>query len=371
LLKTANGGLHVHRLLLRLASPVFSALLEATPKDGRREHVTVSEDAETVIALLAMLYPNMKRPQFANLDSLAAVLTAAEKYRMSTILETLRVELINPRIVDGKLQPSFISTKPLRVYAIAHSLGQEFAQITVMAAEETLRFDLHATESSEDIDSMATSLYRQLVTLRKTRRRWLQHQNWGFPAKAGLIAYHASNMRPSTPISLANAIEQTLTSPVRRPINPFGQSASAVNLPQHPFEEQSSVLFPQTTLQQQPQQPPRHSFHPLLVRRWSKSGVDPGQRIQSPPPIQVHVPAFPQQQQQQLPEGCPYCGNWQTVVANAKSYILKRPALSTLKSYYTPNLHINCTTCSEGLQRLLLDMAQKYTAMFPQPTRVE
>lgn len=61
LLKTANGALHVHRLLLRLASPVFSALLEATPKDGRREHVTVSEDMETVVELLAMLYPNMKR----------------------------------------------------------------------------------------------------------------------------------------------------------------------------------------------------------------------------------------------------------------------------------------------------------------------
>jgi len=64
MLKTANGALHVHRLLLRLASPVFSALLEATPKDGRREHVTVSEDAETVMALLAMLYPNMKRTPF-------------------------------------------------------------------------------------------------------------------------------------------------------------------------------------------------------------------------------------------------------------------------------------------------------------------
>jgi len=64
LLKTANGALHVHRLLLRLASPVFSALLEATPKDGRREHVTMSEDMETVVALLAMLYPNMKRTPF-------------------------------------------------------------------------------------------------------------------------------------------------------------------------------------------------------------------------------------------------------------------------------------------------------------------
>jgi len=64
LLKTANGALHVHRLLLRLASPVFSALLEATPKDRRREHVTVSEDTETVVALLAMLYPNMKRMSF-------------------------------------------------------------------------------------------------------------------------------------------------------------------------------------------------------------------------------------------------------------------------------------------------------------------
>lgn len=294
---------------------------------------------------------------------------------MSTVLEILRAELINPRIVDGKLQPSFLSIKPLRVYAIAHGLGQAFTQITVMAAEETLRFDLQATESSPEIDSMPTSLYRQLVTLRKTRRRWLQHQSWGFPPKAGLTAHRAFNILPSTPISLANAIEQTLAagtglaSPVPRPTNPFGQSASAVNLPQPPFVEQSSVLFPQTTPQQQPRQSQRHSFHPLLERRRSKSGVDPGQRVQSPPPIQVPVPAFPQQLQPHLPEGCPHCGNWQTVVANAKSYILKRPALSTLKSYYTPNLHINCTTCSEGLQRLLLDMAQKYTAMFPQPTR--
>lgn len=69
LLKTANGALHVHRLLLRLASPVFSALLEATPKDGRREHVTVSEDMETVVALLAMLYPNMKRTPFLTTHS--------------------------------------------------------------------------------------------------------------------------------------------------------------------------------------------------------------------------------------------------------------------------------------------------------------
>ena len=291
---------------------------------------------------------------------------------MSTVLETLRAELINPRIVDGKLQSSFISTKPLRVYAIAHALGPEFAQLTVMAAEETLRFDLHATASSTEIDSMPTSLYRQLVTLRKTRRRWLQHQNWAFPAKPGLTAYGALNTLPSTPLSLANAIERTLTagaglvSPVRRPTNPFGQSASAVDLPQHSFGERNGVLFPQTMPQQQHPQPQRHSFHPLLARQRAKSGIDPGERVQSPPPIQVPVPAFPQQQ---TPEGCPRCRNWQTVVADAKSYILKRPALSSLKSYYTPNLQIDCATCSEGLQRLLLDMAQKYTAMFPQPTR--
>lgn len=302
---------------------------------------------------------------------------------MSTVLETLRAELINPRIVDGKLQPSFISTKPLRVFAIAHSLGAAtFGQVAVMAAEETLRFDLHATTSSSEIDAMPTSLYRQLVSLRKARRRWLQHQSWAFPAKAGPTTHHhALNATPSTPLSLANAIEQSLTgvgltSPVRRPTNPFGQSASAVDLLQHPFGEQGSVLFPQTMpqlrQQQQPQQQPhvRQSFHPLLVRRRSKSGVDPGQRVQSPPPIQIPVPAPPQQQpQQQLLQGCPHCGNWQTVVANAKSYILKRPALSSLKSYYTPNLPIDCATCSEALQRLLLDMAQKYTAMFPQPTR--
>ena len=303
---------------------------------------------------------------------------------MSTVLETLRAELINPRVVDGKLQPSFISTKPLRVYAIVHTLGVAFGQVGVMAAEETLRFDLHATASSSEIDAMPTSLYRQLVTLRKTRRRWLLHQSWAFPAKAGPTAHHhAFNATPSTPLSLANAIEQSLSagaglaSPVRRPTNPFGQTASAIEMPQHPFGERSSVLFPQTMPQlqhqhqQHPQQPPhvRQSFHPLLDRRRSKSGVDPGQRIQSPAPIQIPVPAFPQQPQQQLQQGCPHCGNWQTVVANAKSYILKRPALSSLKSYYTPNLPIDCATCSEGLQRLLLDMAQKYTAMFPQPTR--
>lgn len=301
---------------------------------------------------------------------------------MSTVLETLRAELINPRIVDGKLQPSFISTKPLRVFAIAHTLGAAtFGQVAVMAAEETLRFDLHATTSSSEIDAMPTSLYRQLVSLRKTRRRWLQHQSWAFPAKAGPTTHHhAFNATPSTPLSLANAIEQSLTgagltSPVRRPTNPFGQSASAVDLLLHPFGEQSSVFFPQTMpqlrQQQQPQQQPhvRQSFHPLLVRRRSKSGVDPGQRVQSPPPIQIPVPAPPHQPQQHVLQGCPHCGNWQTVVANAKSYILKRPALSSLKSYYTPNLPIDCATCSEALQRLLLDMAQKYTAMFPQPTR--
>ena len=303
---------------------------------------------------------------------LTAVLTAAEKYRMSTILDILRAELINPRIVDGKLQQSFISTKPLQVYAITHTLGPAFAQVGVMAAEETLRFDLHALASSSEIDSMPTSSFRQLVTLRKTRRRWLQHQSWIFPAKAGATAHNPFNTIPSTPISLANAIEQTLTAgtglaaPVRRPTNPFGQSASAVDLLQYPFGEHNTVLFPQSTPQQQP--PTRQSFHPLFRRR-SKSGVDPGQRIQSPSPIQVPVPAFPQQPQQQAQEGCPHCGNWQTVVANAKSYILKRPALSSLKSYYTPNLHIDCAACGEGLQRLLLDMAQKYTAMFPQPTR--
>ena len=194
---------------------------------------------------------------------------------MLTVLETLRAELINPRVVNGKLQPSFVSTKPLRVYAIAHSLGQAFAQIMVMAAEETLRFDLHAAESSSEIDSMPTSLYRQLVTLRKTRRRWLQHQSWGFPAKPGLTARH---MHPSTPISLANAIEQTLAastgllSPVRRPTNPFGQSASAVNLPQHPFGEQNSVFFPQEAPQQQQQQQQQQAGQAVFSGRVMSSG---------------------------------------------------------------------------------------------------
>ena len=298
---------------------------------------------------------------------------------MSTVLDTLRAELINPRVVDGKLQLSFISTKPLHVYAIAHALGPAFAQVAVMAAEETLRFDLHTAESSPEIDAMPTGLYRQLVALRKTRRRWLQHQSWGFPAKAGATTHHMFDAPPSPLPSLGNVLEQNLAagsilaSPVPRPTKPFGQSANAVDLPQHPYGERNSVLFPHTMLTQQAQEEEqpyaRQSFHPLLVRRRSKSGIDPGQRVQSLPPIQVPVPAFPQQLQQRLPEGCPQCGNWQTVVANAKSYILKRPALFSLNSYYTPSLHIDCATCAEGLQRLLLDMAQKYTAMFPQPTR--
>ncbi|KAI0335156.1 hypothetical protein GY45DRAFT_988090 [Cubamyces sp. BRFM 1775] len=105
-----NVDFRLHKLILGMASPIFSDMLTLPDLPGQGEQpqvVEVQETATTLEGLLPFCYP-MVRPVLLHIDHLQSVLRAAEKYEMTFISSQL---LCNLRL--------FLPAEPLRVYATA------------------------------------------------------------------------------------------------------------------------------------------------------------------------------------------------------------------------------------------------------------
>jgi hypothetical protein len=154
----------VHKCILAIASPFFQQMLELPqPQQELKQGkpyvpvVDVSEDAETLEALLRFVYPTSK-PVISDLDRLTPVLEAAFKYEFNAVVDHLRTLLI---------APCFLKSDPVRVYAIACRFDLEDA--ASVAARHTLSVNVLDAPPTEDLKCISAYQYCQLRTLHKTR----------------------------------------------------------------------------------------------------------------------------------------------------------------------------------------------------------
>lgn len=143
-LKSSDGvEFNVHTLILSESLSVFEGMfsLRSPPSHkvtpvragdaasvADQRTVPLKEDSKTLDVLLGVCYSG-KGGQIQDLYHLAQVLQAAEKYDMKGVLLQLQESLRNP---------SFMSKKPMRVYALATRYG--LSSVAAAAAKETLLF---------------------------------------------------------------------------------------------------------------------------------------------------------------------------------------------------------------------------------------
>ena len=126
-LRSSDGvEFHVFSQILIVASPIFKNMLsDAQPSAARSVTTTdsidpetpvvpLSEDSDTLDALLRIVYPIEKPNKARTLTDIPPVLEAALKYIMEWPTSVLKQELL-----------SFVADRPLQVWAIACQHGLE------------------------------------------------------------------------------------------------------------------------------------------------------------------------------------------------------------------------------------------------------
>ena len=125
----SNHDFRVHRLILSLASPVFKDMFSfAQPSDQSEQLgipvVNLPDSPEVLDVILRFIYPGVEPPKFTDLTILSALLSAADKYNISSMWSVLR----------GALK-TFIPGEPFRVYIVACRFGfLEEAKAAAMAS---------------------------------------------------------------------------------------------------------------------------------------------------------------------------------------------------------------------------------------------
>ena len=151
----------VHRAVLSAASPFFEAML-SLPQPSRDDDETIpvipfTETAAVLETLLTYIYP-FPDPVIDTLDELVPALEAARKFDLTSATDGLRRRLIDP---------TFLKTSPLRVYAIASRF--ELDEEARTAAQATLSTGLHSLPLHDDLKAMSAYAYHRLVLLHERR----------------------------------------------------------------------------------------------------------------------------------------------------------------------------------------------------------
>ena len=185
----------VHRLLLRLVSPVMNDMFalgamsrdQTTPgafrlfcivqRDNLSDYffrgiVPISEDSGTFQNLLSFIYPDKPSPAFTTLDVLLPVLSAANKYQMNAVLDALKIQIMSKSISGNTHREALLYSDPLKVYREAKKL--DLGDLADAAANATLCIDISAVpDPRSDLASMPAIWLWQLLNLRKERSAWL------------------------------------------------------------------------------------------------------------------------------------------------------------------------------------------------------
>lgn len=152
-----------HRLLLAMASPVFDDMfsLPQPSMAGRDQRdsadpnpppiVEVTEDSKTVRALLDTCYP-FQNPDLSSLDAVDSLLDAAVKYDVAKALDLCKREL-----------QGFVTSEPLRVYAIACRLNYE--TLAKAAADYTRSQEIFrdGLVYAKELDRVSGGCYHRLL----------------------------------------------------------------------------------------------------------------------------------------------------------------------------------------------------------------
>lgn len=155
-----NAPFRVHKHRLSEASTVFRDMLAMPqPYSDGTPFVDVSETKEVIDKLLRFIYP-CDNPVILDLASLVGVIEAAVKYDAAIVVATLKPILI---------KPEFLTSNPVRVYAIA--IRFDFAEEMKVAEAATLSVELKDIEWCSDLDYMKASQYHRLITLHTNRSR--------------------------------------------------------------------------------------------------------------------------------------------------------------------------------------------------------
>jgi BTB/POZ domain len=109
----------VHTLVLSLVSPVFDSMFNLPqPPDAEDALpvISVSESSRTLEKFLVFCYPG-RDPELADLNDVGDMLEVMSKYD---------VEAVKNRVRKSLLEPIFLETEPLRVFAIAQLYHLEY-----------------------------------------------------------------------------------------------------------------------------------------------------------------------------------------------------------------------------------------------------
>ncbi|KAF8630159.1 hypothetical protein AX15_003107 [Amanita polypyramis BW_CC] len=141
--------------LIRLVSPYFDEMFSSQKHDeiNGRPIIRISEDSRVLHGLLCMIYPYGDEPVTGDYYLCKQVLRAARKYKISIVEKKLR-----------KLATVLVDKEPLRMYAIATSLGWD--EVAKMAALNTLSQPFQDMKFVEEMDEITGA---DLFTLMRYR----------------------------------------------------------------------------------------------------------------------------------------------------------------------------------------------------------
>jgi len=160
-----SKGFRVHRGVLSVASPVFRILvgdvLKPSPEDeekGALPEIDVEDAPEDMDLLLRLIYPITLPPKFEDFDTLSRAFGILQKYKVEGTQELLKPILVSP---------PFLTSDPVRVYAMACRFG--FKEEAEVAAPRAAATDFTAAIRAEDLRKMDGMDYHRLVVLSKER----------------------------------------------------------------------------------------------------------------------------------------------------------------------------------------------------------
>jgi len=151
----------VHRCILAVASPFFSTMFTLPqtlppPPAADLPTIDVPEDAALLHKLLLFVYP-VPDPDVPSLDELLALLTAATKYDLISVVSRLRGVLVSPH---------FLASAPMRVFAIASRFDLE--DEVRIASQHTLHINVECP-SCDDLGQISAYDYHRLLDLHRRR----------------------------------------------------------------------------------------------------------------------------------------------------------------------------------------------------------
>ncbi|KAI0034589.1 hypothetical protein K488DRAFT_45222 [Vararia minispora EC-137] len=151
-----------HKCILSQASSFFESTFTLPQADitfladGLRV-IHLNEPGTVWESLLQLIYP-VPDPELTSLDQVVTLLAIADKYEMDGVTDRLRHSLA---------APAFLSSAPMRVYAIAARFG--FTEEARLASSHTLGMHILDYDVCPDMREITVDMYHRLLQLHRRR----------------------------------------------------------------------------------------------------------------------------------------------------------------------------------------------------------